>query len=226
MIHLNHLTVTIDGKRLLDDICYQQNISGIIGIMGPNGAGKSTLIKSMLGFLKHQGTATYHQKEMKECRRLFSYIPQRSSIDVTFPITVEAVVRSGAYRAEKGLNLERQLAQFRLTDLKTRTLDTLSGGQLQRVLFARALMAEREVYFLDEPFVGIDYTSTAIITDMLFKLKNDGKRVFIVHHDIESARTLFDEILLLNKKLIQTGGPEILTDANLKTVYFPEEEKR
>ncbi|TDM12907.1 metal ABC transporter ATP-binding protein [Macrococcus bovicus] len=226
MIHLNHLTVTIDGQRLLDDICYQQRNSGIIGIMGPNGAGKSTLIKSMLGFLKHQGTACYQHKEMKQCRQYCSYIPQRSSIDVTFPITVEAVVRSGAYREKNDVNLEHQLEQFQLTDLKNRMLDTLSGGQLQRVLFARALMAEREVYFLDEPFVGIDYKSTDIIKDMLFKLKNDGKTVFIVHHDIESARTLFDEILLLNKKLILTGGPEILTDTNLKTVYFPEEERR
>ncbi|TDM04105.1 metal ABC transporter ATP-binding protein [Macrococcus carouselicus] len=225
MIDIQNLSVTLNQQTVLTDVSFKATTPGIIGIMGPNGAGKSTLIKSMLGFIRHTGTATYNGRPMRAMRQHFAYIPQRSTLDLDFPITVEQVVRTGQYGSKEVSDVTALLDDFALIEVKDRALNQLSGGQLQRVLFARSLVAEREVYFLDEPFIGIDYTSMTILNERLQYLKQAGKLIFIVHHDIHSARDLFDEVLLLNRQLKYRGEPaEVLSDRHLTEVFFSPED--
>ncbi|MCE4956553.1 metal ABC transporter ATP-binding protein [Macrococcoides caseolyticum] len=229
MFQINDLSVTINDQTILSHIHYTQESKGkIIGILGPNGAGKSTLIKSILGFTPHTGDAYWDNKSIKANKSLCSYVPQKSTVDLTFPITVEHVILSGLYNGKLNMHnhngmykVNQLLIQFELSQYRNRTLDTLSGGQLQRVLLARSLMQDKMIYFLDEPFVGIDFKSYEIIKHCIFELKNEDKLIFIVHHDLNTAASLFDEIIMLNKKIIASGPTETtLTQDNLAKTFF------
>ncbi|WP_414044318.1 metal ABC transporter ATP-binding protein [Macrococcus animalis] len=227
MFQIKDLSVSINNQSILSHIHYTQQSSGkLIGILGPNGAGKSTLFKSMLGFIQHEGSTYFNgiPIDKRDC----SYVPQKSTIDLTFPITVEQVILSGLYNGglqyhnQKGLyKVNALMVQFELTPFKNRTLDTLSGGQLQRVLIARSLMQEKQLYFLDEPFVGVDFRSYEIIQDCLFDLREQGKMIFIIHHDLNTAQALFDDLIMLNQTIIASGPVETaLTQENLNKTYL------
>lgn len=229
MFQIKDINVVLDQQTILSHIHYTQQTTGkIIGILGPNGGGKSTLIKSILGFLPHDGDAYFNDKVIRDHKIMCSYVPQKATIDLTFPITVEQVIISGAYcgklrRAHHNIKdkVTRLLTQFELTAFKNRTLDTLSGGQLQRVLLARSLIQDKTIYFLDEPFVGIDFKSYEIIKKCLFELRDSSKLIFIVHHDLHTAKTLFDEVILLNQTIIASGKTATtLTQDNLAQTFI------
>ncbi|MGK0553468.1 metal ABC transporter ATP-binding protein [Macrococcus capreoli] len=229
MFQINDLSVHINDQTILSHIHYTQQSSGkIIGILGPNGAGKSTLFKAILGFIPHTGDTYWNNKLLKNNTNLCSYVPQKSTVDLTFPITVEHVILSGLYNGklntfnQNGMyKVNELLIQFELTHCRHKTLNTLSGGQLQRVLLARSLMQDKMIYFLDEPFVGIDFKSYDIIKKCIFELKNKDKLIFIIHHDLNSATSLFDDIIMLNKQVVATGPTETtLTQDNLEKTFF------
>ncbi|UBH22464.1 metal ABC transporter ATP-binding protein [Macrococcus armenti] len=228
MLSINNLNVFIDGRHILRNINYTQQLTGkLIGVLGPNGAGKSTLFKSMLSFIRSTGSVYVDNKPLNKQLTRCAYIPQKSSIDIEFPITVIDTIRSGLspsplmkYRADNK-KVNELMTLMELNDIQHKLISDLSGGQLQRVLIARSLMEEKDIYFLDEPFVGIDFKSYEIIKDCIFKLKSNQKLIFIVHHDLRSAPELFDECILLNKEIIAQGPTEsILTDDNIKQTYF------
>lgn len=230
MIIIENLTVSYDGDQLvLDDLTCQIDRPSIVGIIGPNGAGKSTLMKAILGFIPFQGNVAIGGQTGVAVREKIAYVEQKSHIDVTFPMTVRECVSLGFYK-QLGLfnalttshweRVDEVLGQVGLTDLTKRPISALSGGQFQRMLIARCLVQEADVILLDEPFVGIDSVSEAIIIKLLKELKAAGKTILVVHHDLSKVKQYFDHLLILNKKLIAYGEvADVYTPANLKAAY-------
>ncbi|MGT2894763.1 metal ABC transporter ATP-binding protein [Streptococcus entericus] len=230
MIIIENLTVTYDGDQLvLDGLTCQIDQPGIIGIIGPNGAGKSTLMKAILGFVPFQGNVAIDGQTGVAAREKIAYVEQKSHIDVTFPMTVRECVSLGFYKKLGLFNnlttshwkkIDDVLSQVGLTELSKRPISALSGGQFQRMLIARCLVQEADFILLDEPFVGIDSVSEAIIIELLKELKNAGKTILVVHHDLSKVKQYFDHLLILNKKLVAYGKvSDVYTPANLQAAY-------
>lgn len=230
-ISVAHLTVSYHDNTVLDNISFQiRQASGIVGILGPNGAGKSTMLKALLGLIpKDRGDIRFFGGGLREHRKNIAYVPQRSLIDWDFPITVIETVLLGTY-PHLGLfrrpgKAERRRAQECLDEVgmsqfAKRQISELSGGQQQRVFIARALAQNAHMFFLDEPFVGIDTNSENTILAILQGLRDQGKTVLIVHHDLATVRDYFDEVLLLNKELVGYGTVEQVFDTELIATTF------
>lgn len=229
MIYINNLSVHYVNNMALSHINLQIKSGRIAGIIGPNGAGKSSLLKAVLNIIPHTGETFVDKKELKKLLKKIAYVEQKSNIDFTFPITVRECVALGTYSSLKLFQklgkaewskVDEALEKVNLSDFKARQIGSLSGGQFQRVLIARCLVQEADYIFLDEPFVGIDSVSETIIMDILQHLKAQGKTILIVHHDLSRVRTYFDDLIILNKKLISAGTvAQVFTSENLKKAY-------
>lgn len=221
-IDVKNLSVSYSGKKAVQDISFSLDSGKLIGIIGPNGAGKSTLIKGMLGLVPtDSGEVKLLGKALDEMREEIAYIPQRADIDWDFPILVKDTVLLGTYpklglfkrpkEKEKQIAME-SLAKVGMEDFADKQIGELSGGQQQRVFVARSLAQKADIFFLDEPFVGVDIKSEKIIIDILKDLTSHGKTIFVIHHDLTKIEEYFDEIILLNKKLFGAGPvKEVIT---------------
>lgn len=229
MIKIQNLSVSYQDQLALDETSL--NIEGptITGIIGPNGAGKSTLLKGILGIVDHKGQAFLDDRPLQEELNKIAYVEQKINIDYNFPIKVKECVSLGLYPKIKlfqRLNssdwdkVGQALKIVGLEDFAERQISQLSGGQFQRVLIARCLVQEADYIFLDEPFVGIDSVSEEIIMETLRRLKEEGKIILIVHHDLSKVTAYFDQVLLLHKKLIAFGPTEsTFTRENMEQTY-------
>ena len=228
-IAVKELYVSYHGSEALKNVSFTIEEGKLVGIIGPNGAGKSSLLKALLNLIqKEKGEIAILGKTIKEMRTKVAYVPQRSSIDWDFPITVFDTVLLGTYpklgvfkrpkKIDKAFAYEC-LEKVGMTEFRNRQIGELSGGQQQRVFLARALAQEPEIYLLDEPFVGVDVTSEETIILILKQLRDLGKTVVVVHHDLIKAKEYFNELILLNKELIDFGvvekviRPEVLEKA-------------
>ena len=202
----------------------------VMGIVGPNGAGKSTLIKAMLGLVKPlTGTSEFFGQPLSRVRGRVGYMPQSTSVDWDFPTTVLDVVSMGTYgtlgwmRRPGKRERDRALAALEDTgilDLASRQIGELSGGQRQRVFLARTLVQAPDLYFMDEPFQGIDAKSQQAILSVLQTLRERGKTVVIVHHDLATVSDYCDHVTLLNRRVIASGPTdEVLTREYIRTAY-------
>jgi manganese/zinc/iron transport system ATP- binding protein len=229
-IEVHNLSVAYNRVPVLWDIDFELPKGQIIGIVGPNGSGKSTLLKAIMGLIPlSSGFAKIFDKELDLVRERVAYVPQRESVDWDFPATVEDVVRMGRYKRGKLFNrltsIDKQLAseaieKVKLTSYKDRQISQLSGGQQQRVFLARALAQGADMYVMDEPFVGVDVATEKTILELLITMKNEGKTVVIVHHDLQTVSDSFDYLVLLNTRLIAHGPTkDILTEENLQATY-------
>jgi manganese transport system ATP-binding protein len=228
-ISVKELYVSYNGSEALKNVSFKVAEGKLVGIIGPNGAGKSTLLKALLNLiLKDKGEVEILGKTIKEMRTKVAYVPQRSNIDWDFPITVIDTVLLGTYpnlgifKRPKKIDKDwanECLKKVRIEEFRNRQIGELSGGQQQRVFLARALAQKPELYFLDEPFVGVDVTSEETIISILKELRDIGKTVVVVHHDLSKASDYFNELILLNKELIESGvvekvfRPEVLGKA-------------
>ncbi|KGH33679.1 metal ABC transporter ATP-binding protein [Lactococcus cremoris] len=229
MIKIEHLNVFYSENKALTDVQLNLESGGIIGMIGPNGAGKSTLIKAILNIIPYSGEVLIEGKESKKFLKNIAYVEQKSNIDLTFPITVKECVSLGTYTglklfqkvgSKEWLRVAQALEKVNLSEYANRQIGELSGGQFQRVLLARCLVQEADYIFLDEPFVGIDSVSEKIIMDILQDLKEQGKLILIVHHDLSKVKVYFDELIILNKEIIAYGKvKESFTHENLKKAY-------
>ena len=230
MIQTQELTVIYEGGQLaLDKVSITIEKGKIVGILGPNGAGKSSFMKALLGLVAVEGQVFLAGKVGKETAGNIAYVEQRSQIDPHFPITVRECVSLGLYK-EIGLfrrlkksdwtKVDTVLEQVGLPSYAKKPIHTLSGGQFQRMLVARCLVQDREIIFLDEPFVGIDAVSERIIMDILKNLRNQGRTILVVHHDLSKVKRYFDSIMILNKKLLASGPVQhVFTAENLSKAY-------
>jgi manganese/zinc/iron transport system ATP- binding protein len=229
-LHVEDLTVSYQSKPVLWDIDLNVPPGVMAAIVGPNGAGKSTLIKAVLGLVTPAaGHIRIFGRPYRAQRRRVGYVPQRSSVDWDFPTTALDVVTMGLYahlgwfrRPGKNERTDamRALELVGMQDLARRQISQLSGGQQQRVFLARALVQQADIYFLDEPMAGVDATTERAIVDILHKLRDQGKTLIVVHHDLQTVRSYFDWLLLLNVRAIAQGPVrEVYTADNLRKAY-------
>ncbi|MFC3787711.1 metal ABC transporter ATP-binding protein [Paenibacillus sp. GCM10012307] len=229
-MQVKNLNVDYFGNPALEQVDIDIPLGYSIGIIGPNGAGKSTFIKSLLGIIKKRsGTITVGNSDIALCQKDIAYVPQKSDVDLTFPITVRDTVLTGTYpklklfrrpgKKEKEL-VERCMEMVDISDLAHKQISNLSGGQLQRVFIARALAQQANIFFLDEPFVGIDLVSEKIIVNLLKKLREEGKTILVVHHDLHEVEEYFDKVIILNRKLIAFGDiSTTFSSQNIQSAY-------
>lgn len=217
-IDVDRLRVSYYGKEVIKNVSFSIDTGKLIGIIGPNGAGKSTMMKAILGLIpRDSGKVTIANQSVNSVRKNIAYVPQRSNIDFDFPIIVRDTVLLGTYpqlglfrrpgKREKELAMEC-LEKVGMEDYSKSQIGELSGGQQQRVFLARALAQKAEYFFLDEPFVGIDVASEQVIIGILKGLRDAGKTVFVVHHDLSKVESYFEDLILLNKELIGCGPVE------------------
>lgn len=229
-LEVNQLTVNYDKTPVLWDISLQIPAGKLVGIVGPNGAGKSTFIKASLGLVQPiSGKIDFFGQPLKEVRQRVAYVPQRESVDWDFPITVRDLVLMGRYGRLGLFRWPREAdlaAVYHYLDLvgmsgyADRQISQLSGGQQQRVFIARALLQDADIYFMDEPFAGIDLTTESVIMGLLRQLKSKGKTVFVVHHDLNTVESYFDWVIMLNMRLVSYGDvSKVFTAETLNTTY-------
>jgi manganese/zinc/iron transport system ATP- binding protein len=215
ILEVHDLTVAYNRKPVLWNINFSIPKGSLVGVMGPNGAGKSTLIKAVMELLPlSSGVIKLFGDNINNVRKKVSYVPQRTAVDWDFPATVRDVVMMGRFPNIGLLKKPKKadhdfvdlcLENIGLTEFKERQISELSGGQQQRVFLARALAQEADIYFMDEPFVGVDAGTEAAIVRLLKDLKEKGKTVIVVHHDLQTAPDYFDWLILLNQRLVASA---------------------
>jgi manganese/zinc/iron transport system ATP- binding protein len=229
-IDITDLTIAYKDKPVLWDVDMSVPSGILMAIVGPNGAGKTTMIKSILGLIKPAaGQVLVYGKSYPEQRHLVGYVPQRGSVDWDFPTSVLDVVMMGRYStlgwvkrpgtAEKNAAMDA-LDKVGMVHYADRQISQLSGGQQQRVFLARALVQDAQLYFMDEPFQGVDATTERAIVTLLQDLRSKGKTVVCVHHDLQTVPEYFDWVMMLNVRRIACGPvDEVFNEQNLRTAY-------
>jgi manganese/zinc/iron transport system ATP- binding protein len=227
---VNDLTVAYHRKPVLWDVDLTLPEGRLIAVVGPNGAGKSTFIKAVLGLVpRASGMVTIYGEPYQDQRQLVGYVPQRESVDWDFPVNALDVVTMGLYRrigwlrpvnaSHRRIALEA-LEKVGMANFAKRQISQLSGGQQQRVFLARALVQDAQLYFMDEPFAGVDVATERAIIALLKELKAAGKTCVVVHHDLQTVPTYFDHVVLLNMRLVAAGPVDLVfNEDNLKKTY-------
>jgi len=230
LLSVSDLSVSYSGKEVLENVSFSVSKGKLIGIIGPNGAGKSTLIKAILKLVQpSSGTIAFDGKSMENIKKATSYVKQRVDNDLSFPIQVKDVVMLGLF-PEIGLfrypgkvhkkQVLDALQEVEMSDYAKSQIGELSGGQLQRVFLARVLAQNAQLIFLDEPFSGIDADSEQKIMKILRKLRDDGKTIIMVYHDLINVTEYFDEVIILNKEVIAYGDTKTaFTKENIAKAY-------
>ncbi|MEO1718078.1 MAG: ABC transporter ATP-binding protein [Planctomycetota bacterium] len=229
-LSVHAMTVAYQRKPVLWDVDYDAPPNRLIAIVGPNGAGKSTLIKACLGLVpRASGQVEFWGEPYKRVRSRVGYVPQRETVDWDFPVSALDVVCMGRYRKIGWcLPVTRRhrdaamecLGRVGMADFAKRQISQLSGGQQQRVFLARALAQEADLYFMDEPFAGVDAATERAIVGVLRELRSLGKSAIVVHHDVQTVREYFDDVILLNMRVVAAGPAEtVFTNENLQKTY-------
>lgn len=229
-VEVEDLTVAYDAKPVLWDIDLKIPKGKLLAVVGPNGAGKTTLIKAMLGLLTPvSGAVRFRDDVARSLKNRIGYVPQSGSVDWDFPATVLDVVLMGRYgklgwlrrprKADVELTLQT-LKKVGMEEYASRQISQLSGGQQQRVFLARALVQEADIYFMDEPFKGVDAQTEKAIVLLLKELKEQEKTVVVVHHDLQTVADYFDWVTLINLRVVASGPvEEVFHEENLKKTY-------
>lgn len=229
-LEIHDVTVAFDRKPVLWNIDLTIPQGKLVGIIGPNGAGKSTLIKAIMGLLPlSSGFVKIFDQPIDAVRGRISYVPQRESVDWDFPASVLDVVLMGRYgklglfkrprKADRDVAMDC-LKKVGMDGFLNRQISQLSGGQQQRTFLARALAQQADVYFMDEPFAGVDAATEKAIIDILQEMTRSKKTVIVVHHDLQSVAQYFDWLIMLNTRLIAHGPTdEVFNHQNLQQAY-------
>lgn len=224
------MTVSYGQKPAVFSIDMTVEPGSMTAIIGPNGAGKSTLLKAALGILHPlAGRATVFGKPVAQQRNKIAYVPQRASVDWDFPTRALDVVLMGLYpklgllgrlRGDHITTARACLERVGMMDFADRQIGQLSGGQQQRVFLARALAQDADLYLLDEPFAGVDAATEKAIIAVLKSLRDAGKTVVAVHHDLSTVAEYFDHVFLINTRKIAEGPLETaFTEDTLQQAY-------
>ena len=230
VIELHNLTVTYESKPALWNVDYELPGQEIVGVIGPNGSGKSTMIKAIMGLVDTaSGHVEVFDQHIDQVRQRVAYVPQRSSVDWDFPVNVFDAVLMGRIRPGNVFRRysarDRQIAlacidKVNLRPYVNRQIAQLSGGQQQRVFIARALAQEADLYLLDEPFAGVDIATETAIVALLKEMKQEGKTILVVHHDLQTVTQYFDWLIMLNTRLVAIGPTaKVFNTQNLNDTY-------
>ncbi len=229
-LSIHDLTVAYQRKPVLWDVDLDLPAGSLIGVVGPNGAGKSTLIKACLDLIPRvSGEVRMFGQPYRKALNRVGYVPQRESVDWDFPVSAEDVVAMGAYgrigwfrpvgRRVRG-EAREALERVGIGEFHDRQISQLSGGQQQRVFLARALMQQADLYLMDEPFAAVDAATERAIVELLREIKAGGRTCVVVHHDLATVPQYFDEVILLNTRVVKAGPTaEVFTNENLRKTY-------
>ncbi len=229
-LSIRDLTVAYHRKPVIWDIDLDLPAGQLTGLVGPNGAGKSTLLKAVLGLIPvTSGRVEYFGMPYQQARHRVGYVPQRETVDWDFPVSALDVVTMGLYREigwfrrVQRRHRERAMAameQVGIGDLAGRQISQLSGGQQQRTFLARALVQDADLYLMDEPFAAVDAATEQAIIEVLREMKSRGKTALVIHHDLQSVPGFFDQVILLNMRIVASGPVEdVFTPENLQKTY-------
>ena len=229
-LHVEDLTVSYGATPALWDIDLDIPPGVMCAIVGPNGSGKSTLLKAALGLVRPvAGHVRFLGKPVARMRGQIGYVPQRHSVDWDFPTTARDVVEMGLYRnlgwfrrpgAATRARAMAALSEVGMQDYANRQISQLSGGQQQRVFIARALVQDAPVLILDEPMAGVDAATEAVIITLLKRLRDEGRTVIVVHHDLTTVQSYFDWLVMLNVRIVAQGAMrDTYTAENLRATY-------
>ncbi len=230
VLKTRNLTVSYHKRPVIKGINLSIESGNIVGIVGPNGAGKSTLFKGILGLLRpDSGEVEIFGKPASDTLKEVAYIPQKEQFDWDFPINVFDLVMMGRYshisyfgkpaKYDKDI-VEDSLSKLEMIKFSQTQIRHLSGGQQQRAFIARALAQQSSLLMLDEPFVGVDAKTEEAILSLMKELKNQGKTIIIVHHDLAKVKEYFDKLILLNQTLIAYGDTsEVFTSELINRTY-------
>lgn len=229
-LEIENITVAYNGTPILRDVSFRVLHGTRVAIVGPNGAGKSTLFKALVGLLPlRAGRVMIHGLPLGHHLDCVAYVPQREEVDWRFPVTVTDVVMMGRYGRLGWLRrpgkhdhvaVARALDQMRVRDLATQPIGDLSGGQQQRVFLARALAQEPHILLMDEPFTGVDMATQEATLTLLDELRTQNVTVMVSTHDLNLAMARFDQVLLLNRRVIAYGLPKtVFTPANITEAF-------
>lgn len=224
------LSVAYDAVPAVWNASFSVAPGTLMAIVGPNGAGKSTLLKGLLGMLPRlAGRVRVFGQDPARFRGEIAYVPQRSSVDWDFPATVLDVVLMGTYgrlgwlrrpgKKERVAAVDA-LKMVEMDAFQKRQIAELSGGQQQRVFLARALVQDASLYLMDEPFAGVDAVTERAIVLLLKRLRDDGRTIVVVHHDLSTVPEYFDAVTLLDRRVIASGPvAEVFTRARVEEAY-------
>ena len=229
-LELQNVTVGYDAQPILQDVSFQIPHGARVAVVGPNGAGKSTLFKALVGLLPvRAGRILIHGQSMGSHQDCVAYVPQREEVDWRFPVTVADVVMMGRYGRLGWLRrptkhdrevVIRSLEHLAILDLGDETIGELSGGQQQRAFLARALAQEPHILLMDEPFTGIDISTQEATLGLLDRLQGEGVTAMVSTHDLNMAAKYFDQVVLLNRRLIASGPPDqVFTPDNIREAF-------
>ena len=232
-LSVENLCVKVDDRHLIENITFAVDEGSIVAIIGPNGAGKTTLIKTILGLMPYaQGTVKLFGRSLKRVNShtVVGYVPQRLDFDRTFPLTVSELIGFtvppiyafpffGNKEGKKHIN--ELLKIVGAQELSDRSIGSLSGGELQRVMIAKAIVNDPKILFLDEPASGVDIEGQERFYDLVKRLNREkGLTVIMISHDLNIVYRFADNVICMNRKLICTGKPqEALTDEVIKSMY-------
>lgn len=224
------LAVSYNDAKALSYSSFAVGAGELVAVVGPNGAGKSTMFKALAGFVDHEGDVVVHGEHCHHLERTaIAYIPQQADLDLRFPITVGEVVLAGRRRFHGRrmhatnadiAHVAACLTQVDLAGMETRSLSTLSGGQVQRVLLARALAQEADVLLLDEALSGVDTRHTEELIALFADLCSKGTSILVSTHDLGLVRARFSRCLAVNGRIMGDGSPETeLTGQKLEALF-------
>jgi ABC-type Mn2+/Zn2+ transport system ATPase subunit len=229
-LEIENVSVAYNGQPALRDLTFHVPHGARVAVVGPNGAGKSTLFKALVGLLPlRQGRVLIHGLPLGHHLDCIAYVPQREEVDWRFPVTVEDVVMMGRYGRLGWLRrpgpsdraiVARSLEQMSIAPLAHAPIGELSGGQQQRAFLARALAQEPHILLMDEPFTGVDASTQEATLALLDQLQTQCVTVMVSTHDLNMASTRFEQVLLLNRRLIAFGSPaQVFTPQNLGEAF-------
>ncbi len=221
-IKVSDLTIKYDSFVALENINLEISKGCFVSIIGPNGSGKTTLLRSMLGLIvPKNGKIEIFGKNIWEQKKMLGYVPQRFSFDKTFPLTVEEFLKFSLRKGTSFEKIDEMLGEVNMEDKKKKLLGHLSGGQLQRVLIARAILNEPQILFLDEPASGIDIGGEKSFYELMDYLNEKYKMTIImISHELDVVAKYAHRVICLDKKLICYGDPKTILDLEMvKRLY-------
>jgi len=231
-LELEDVTVSYNGAPVLENVTFHVHHGARVAVVGPNGAGKSSLFKALVGLLPvSRGRILIHGQTLGRHRDLVAYVPQREEVDLHFPVTVFDVALMGRFGRRGWLKAPdvtdrkavlRGLERMGIAGLANTPLGELSGGQQQRAFLARALAQEPHLLLLDEPFTGVDAPTQEATLGMLDLLRDEGVTVLVSTHDLNMAASRFEQVVLLNRRLVASGSPvHVFSPENIREAFGP-----
>ncbi len=233
-IKINHLGVRFGEQVILEDVNLHIHCGSLNAIIGKNGAGKSTLIRAILDDIPHEGDIEFKDRENGGIRKLkIGYVPQIVNIEKNMPVSVYDLIASYSYRFpvffKKKKSIQKEIAEalrvFEVEDLIDRQICKLSGGQLQRVMLAMAIMDEPNLLLLDEPVSGVDQNGMELFYRTMEYLKeNFDLAIILISHDLDYVLKYADQVILLDQTIRKSGSAkEVFASQEFKQVFGAEE---